>query len=250
VSIVFFSDNVLERATSVTADQAAAGKPVTRLYDRERSLPWAGTSAIAQSIAIDMGAAINATAVAFLDHNFPSGTTVTVYKGTSPPANTSVANIFFGASSNPRYVLFGGTHNERYWRVAIPALMGSVVLQLGELMLGVPQIPTMPPTIERIRATERSNVRRDESPAGYSWAVRRGARRSRFSIGWNYTTLAAERTSILAAITETLDTSKKLLWVDDFGIPRWANWLTTDLQLTPQFDEIWQVEEIVLEDAL
>jgi hypothetical protein len=248
-STVFFADNVLERATSVVADQTATGKPVTRLYDRERSLPWAGTSAIAQSIAIDMGVAINATAVAFIDHNFPTGTTVNVYKGTAPPANTAVASIPFGAGSNPRYVLFGGSHNERYWRVAIPALTGSVIPQLGELMLGIPQVPTMPPTIERIRATNRSNVRRDESPAGYSWAVRRGARRDRFSLGWNYTTVD-ERTAILTAIEQSTDTSKKLLWIDDYGTPRWVNWLTTDLAMTPQFDTIWQVDEIVLEDAL
>jgi hypothetical protein len=197
-----------------------------------------------------MGAAINATAIAFLDHNFPSGTTVTVYKGTSPPANTPVANVIFGTNSNPRYVLFGGTHNERYWRVAIPVLTGSVIPQLGELMLGIPQIPTMAPTIEHIRATNRSNVRRDESPAGYTWAVRRGARRDRFTLGWNYTTLAAERTAIFAAISETFDTSKKFLWVDDFGVVRWANWLTTDLEMVPQFDEIWQIRELILEDAL
>jgi hypothetical protein len=250
MSVILFADNVLERATSVTADQEASGKPVTRLYDRERSLPWAGTSAIQQSIAVDMGAAgTPISGFALIDHNFPNGTTVTLFRGSSAPASLSTANMVI--SRNPQFLGWTtGALSERYWRLQIPALSGSVIPQLGEFMLGAPQRPTMPPSIERIRTTNRSNVRRDESPAGYSWAVRRGARRDRFSIGWNYTTLAAERTSILAAITETLDTSKKLLWVDDFGIPRWANWLTTDLQLVPQFDEIWRVEEIVLEDAL
>jgi hypothetical protein len=248
-STVFFADNVLERATSVTADQAAAGKPVTRVYDRERSLPWAGTSAIQQSILVDMGAAgTPVSAFALVDHNFPIGAIVTLLRGSSSPASVSTTTMTI--ASNPQYLALSGIFTERHWRLQIPALSGSVIPQLGEFMLGVPQIPTMPPTIERIRATNRSNVRRDESPAGYSWAVRRGARRDRFSIGWNYTTLAAERTAILTAIQQTLDTSKKLLWVDDYGTPRWVNWLTTDLQLTPHFDEIWQVEEIVLEDAL
>jgi hypothetical protein len=242
--VTLFAQNLLESGT-VTSSSTATGYAVTRLYDRDRSQVWKAASAVAVDIEIDLGTAQDVGGLALVGHNFPDPTTLDLYYGASSPANTLQGSPAVG--DDPYSATFAAV-SARYWRLHIPVLTGSVVPELGELMLGDPQVLTWNPSLDRIQKIRNGNVQRDESPAGYTWAVRKGIQRIRWVYGWNAVG-EDDRTALATAFAALDDGAKKFVLVDDEGTTRWVIWRSTSYAEVPLGNSQWQIPEIIFEDA-
>src|SRR6185295_19336223 len=91
---VIFAQNLLESATTLVSvsPAAATGKPISRVYDRDRSFQYVGGSAAQTDIDVDLGSALPVTAVAFINHNI-TGVTISIRADSSSPATTERATL-------------------------------------------------------------------------------------------------------------------------------------------------------------
>jgi hypothetical protein len=242
VAITLFTQNLLETAAAVTSSLPAGGKPVTRLYDRDRGpqfqaenawvlhdvfpLSLAQETGQALTLDIDLGTAQPVTAWALVNHNL-SGVTVTLLGDTTSPPTTVRDSV---AATGVDTLRTFASLSLRYWRVSVPAMATPV--RIGELLLGVPRTITQNPFVRQSATVTLGNVRRDESPGGFTWATRLGVKRVRLPYGW--TSLSEADVDTLEAAYDEIDQGAKHLLVQDVtGVLRWMAWLGVELNPTP-----------------
>jgi hypothetical protein len=248
MSVTLYVGNLLESAATVSAPTDAAA-PITRLYDGARGPQWAGTT-VAPTVTVDLGAAREASGWGLADHNLTGGV-VTVE---SSPDNSTWTARDSATLATPVLARSFATVSARYWRFGLPAASGSGTPTVGELILAAPvtlPTPHVPPGY-----TDRvlGNVRRDESPAGYTWAVKRGASRREFKLA--YAALDLATLDLLRAAFAACDEgAKKFTYVDADGVAWWVEWIDATLEATVSaavFDGLLgrAVNAITLREAL
>ncbi len=159
-----------------------------------------------------------ARAWALVNHNLT--VTVQVLKSSDAITYTAVdsANV---SGVDPFFRTFTAD-TARYWRIRLPA--GAVEAKAGELLLGVPLTLSRSPKYGGVVDGVVPNVQRDESPGGYAWRVRRGAKRSR--LVYTFDTLPdADWALVKQALDETDDGAKSFLVQDIDGVLRWVEWM-------------------------
>lgn len=213
MSLILFAHNLLELGTVTAA--AAAAFPKERLYDRDRGPQWQADAVAQRDIDVDLGAGVSlsASAWALVNHNL----TVAVEIRTSSDGVTfgTLVDSATPAGVDPFLRTFT-LATSRYWRIRIPA--GASAASIGELLLGVPV--TLPTEPTEIAETVEGNVRRDESPAGFAWRVKRGAPRRRVEFSWDMLP-ESDYAELLEAFADTEDGAKALLVQDPSGVLRW-----------------------------
>jgi hypothetical protein len=219
VSLTLFAANLLESATTVTVTSSATNKPITRVYDRDRALRWEGGSAAQMDIDVDLGAATAVSALGLLAHNVTGASGVTLYGDSSSPATTLRAT---SVPDGDDVLVTFGSQTLRYWRIRMPTMASAATL--GELLLGVPRTITQNPTLPSGRPHAVGNVRRDLSPGGYSWSVRRGEPRATLPLTWRGMS-EADLATLDAAYDECREGSKKLLVQLPAGTLYWCDWI-------------------------
>ena len=225
MSLILFAANLLETAT-VTVTSAAAGKPVTRLYDRDRGPQWEATSNAQQDIDLDNATAKDATHVAFV--NYSITTQVDFYHGAAFPPATLLDT--WTLSGDPDLRALTSAVLSRYMRIRIRN--GGVTPKLGELFIGVPRTITLNPYYRQSGKGTVGNVQRDRSRAGHLWAVQRGVKRIRLPYGW-LTLSDANLTTLEAAYDELNQGAKNLVVQDPNATSRWMSWLDERLAPVP-----------------
>lgn len=224
MSIILLGENLIEASTAtVTVTSAASGKPITRVYDRDRSLQWEGGSAAQMDIDVDLGASPTAAdAFALVNHNI-TGVTVTLYGDNSSPPTTSRAT---SAPASADVLVTFTTQTLRYWRVRIPVMASAA--RLGELLLGTRRTISQNPTLPSGRAHTVGNVRRYLSPGGYPWAVQRGDKRAALRMDWRGLS-ETDLTALENAFDDCDQGAKHLVVQDSGGTVRWMRWLNERL---------------------
>jgi hypothetical protein len=221
--ITLYPGNLLSGAASISAPTDAA-YPITRLYDGDRSLRWAGTT-IAPTITVDLGAARSASGWGLAGHNLDGGV-LTVES--SPDNSTWTARDSATLSTQVHARSFAEV-SARYWRFGLPAAGGSGTPTVGELILAAPVVLPIPQVPPGYADRALGNVRRDESPAGYSWAVKRGASRREFKLAYaalDLATLDLLRTAFAACD----EGAQKFAYVDADGVAWWVEWIDPTLE--------------------
>jgi len=141
---LFLFDNLADSAISLTASSAEVNMPVSNLQNTQRSLVWRSTASFAQTFDLTLNGS-DYSHIAFVDHNFPQGTTVLVQgwsdaiNGTNEVFNvqldpwsydTNFANKLIGASGvyngpndgylQPVFVIdLAGVHTAAYVRIRL-----------------------------------------------------------------------------------------------------------------------------------
>ncbi len=140
-------------ATTLTASATDATYNVANTKNPERTLTWQVTSAVTETILIDLGSSLAATVCAMADYAIRSGGTLKLYEGGnggSPGAYNLVAT-FVAQDSITRvgYQTFGSTA-ARHWKLEWTA-SGSGTASVGYVFLGTYQSDTAPerPTIDQ-----------------------------------------------------------------------------------------------------
>jgi hypothetical protein len=118
----------------------------------------------------------------------------------------------------------------RYWRVRVPDQGVAGAAAIGELVLGEPITLPIPQIQPGYVDSVVGNVRRDYSPAGYSWAVKRGASRRQFRLGYNALDLAT--VDLLRQAYAACDEgTQKFLYVDADSVAWWVEWTDDTLEV-------------------
>ena len=208
MSLTLLTQNRLEDTTStVTVSVAAAtGKPVTRVYDRRKSLQYEGSAAVQTDIDVDLGSSLACSAWAFLNHNI-SGFTLELFAEDASPPTVSQDSL------DPAAADFLRTFTEatkRYWRARLPDL-GATVPLVGEFFLGVHK--TLPNPSYGQGELYRGLVERDETRAGYVWKARLGTVRTELALHWNVMT-DANWTILKAAFDQAYQSAKPFPMID------------------------------------
>jgi hypothetical protein len=239
---LLFATNLLE-AGAVTITSAATDKPVTRLYDRSRSVAWQATSNAVQDIDLDTVSA-SYSHVALVGFNGNTG--VEIYRGDAFPPTTLVQAVT-SVSGDVYITALGATYGNRYVRVRM--LGGGATVSLAELFIGVPRILDLPPFISSAGRVTLGNVRRDVSPAGYAWTARRGAKRHRFTFAWNGIT-AADLVTIEDTYDDLQQGAKPLIIQDELGNGYWVHCVSQSLNPEPVGGGLYALPELAFEEAL
>lgn len=223
--LLLLGQNVLELTTSVvTVTSEAAGKPKTRLYDRDRGPQWEGSSAAQQDIDVDAGVGVSVSFdnLGLVNHNL-AGVQLTFYADTFFPPTTQRAQ--FTVTGTDSLQSLAGTYTQRYSRIRIPAFAAAP--KIGDFLLGTRRTITRKPVYGRVDRAAVGNVVRDESPGGYAWKLKRGAKRIRLKYGWDHG-ITAER-DVLEALFDDVDQSAKFLLVQDIeGATRWTEFVKAE----------------------
>lgn len=227
MSLIFFAQNLLESATTVAVSPAAAsGKPVTRVYDRDRGPQYEGGSVAQADIDIDFGAATAITGWALVNHT-AAGVTVTLFGDSFTPPTTSRDSI---AATGADFLRTFASLSLRYWRIRIPIMAAAP--KIGELLLGNPRTVSQNPFVRQSAVIALANVQRDVSPGGYGWAVRKGVKRIRLPYGWTSVGTTDVQT-LLSAFDEVDQGAKNLLVQDVSGTLRWMAWVSPEVNPIP-----------------
>ena len=226
MSWLIFAQNLLESASSITVSPTSVSdKPITRLYDRDRSFQYVGGSAAETDIDIDLGSALPVTAIAFVNHNI-TGVTISIRADSSSPGTTERATL----AATGADAIVSVTQTLRYWRVRIPVM--AVAPQIGEILLGVPRTVSQNPVLAGAARVRRPNVRVDESSGGYSVGVKLGVKRTVLQPAWNYITVA-DLAALQGAADDSDDGVKQILLQDEESAIRWMSWRLVDLKPVP-----------------
>jgi hypothetical protein len=224
--IRLLTGNVLDAATvSVPSDPAA---PAARLADGDRGLRWSADASGARDVLVDAGALVAASAWGIVNHNLVGAS---VQVATSPDGVTYTAvdtGTLTSADATVR-PFAGGAATARYWRVRFPDV--GTAAAVGELVLGEPITLPTPQVAPGYQDRVLGNVRRDYSPAGYSWAVKRGASRREFRLGFN--ALDEATLELLRGAYAACDEgAKKFVYLDHDGVAWWVEWVDEALEAT------------------
>lgn len=227
MSLLLFGQNLIESAAAVAVSNApVAGKDLSRIYDRDRSLQYIGGSVAQTDIDVDLGSALPVSALAFLNHNIV-GVTVSIRADSSSPAATERATLIATGAD----VIVAVNQVFRYWRVRIPVM--AVAPQIGELLLGVPRVISQSPFYKDSSGVKTlGNVKRAESAGGFIWGVRLGSKRAAMSYSWPALS-PADRALLEAAYDDVAQGAKHLLVRDPFGALRWMCWMDPSLEPKP-----------------
>jgi len=226
VSILIFAANVLESAATVTVSpSASATRPITRLYDRIRTLYYEGGSAAQTDIDIHFAAAVPVTAIAFLNWNV-TGVDVTVRADNTSPASTIRATIQAAGVDVIRSV----EGNFTDWRVRIPSMASAP--RIGELLLGVPRVIATNPGLDSAGKGVTGNVVRRKTPGGTIATTRTGPSATAFTWRWPYLN-AADIATIQGAYAEANEGAKQVLIRDEDGVLYWLAWTTESIAPVP-----------------
>lgn len=245
-NLLLLAKNRLESAASVTVTSEAAGRPVSRLYDGDRGPQWRATSNAVQDIDLAQGPLTEPFSHVALV-NYALNTGIEIYRGPSFPPSTLALAVASLAGGDPYIADLGGMFTDRFIRVRI--LGGGSIAAIGELVVGAAQIVAMPPGLRTAMPATIANVRRDVSPAGYTWSVRRGPKRARLPYGWNALT-ASELAAITTAFDETNQGAKTLIVRDELGATWWVYWETQELKPVALGAGLYELQECVFEEAL
>ncbi len=238
-NFLLFSRNLLETGVVTVTSEAT---PVTRLYDRSRFPAWQATTNATQDIDIDVASATYSH-VAFVGVTTTTG--LEIYRGSSFPPATLTLSI--ASLADPYIANLGASYSDRYVRIRI--LSGGVVPALGEVFLGLPQTLTLPPFIRNAGRGTLANVRRDLSPAGVTWAVKLGTKRSRLAYAWTGMD-QADLTAVEAAYDDIDQGAKPLFVQDELGVAYWVNCVTDALAPVPIGNGLYELPELTFEEAL
>lgn len=242
MSVVLFAQNLLESTTSVVtvSPAAATGKPVTRVFDRDRGPQYEGGSVAQTDLDIDFGAATAITGWALVNHT-ATGVTVTLFGDSFTPPTTSRDSI---AATGVDFLRTFASLSLRYWRIRIPVM--AVAPKIGELLLGNPRTISQNPFVRQSAVVVLANVQRDVSPGGYGWAARKGVKRVRLPYGWTSVSTADVQT-LQTAFDEADQGAKNLLVQDVSGTLRWMAWVSQEVNPIPigggEFELTIELEE-------
>jgi hypothetical protein len=229
MSITLLAGNLIESAAFVNAP-AASGYDAAALSDNASSPSWVGTTPT-PTVGVDFGAARTVSGWGIVAHNLAGGT-MTVQSSPDAVTWTPRAIEPISGASTAFARPFSVLASARYWQFVLPAptvsgpnpIIGELILAEA-VTLPTPQVP--PGYSDRVLG----NVRRDYSPAGYSWAVKRGASRREFKLAYaamDLATLALLR-SAYAACDEG---ARKFAYVDADGVSWWVEWMEDTLEAT------------------
>ncbi len=242
MTLTLLTNNLLELTTSAVSvsPAAEASKPLSRVYDRDRSIQYQGGSAAQTDIDIDLGKGYDVSAWSLLTHN-ATAVTVTLFGNTSTPPFTSRDS--FSADGTDIFRTFA-TLTLRYWRVRIPAL--AVAPKIGELFLGT--IWILPTPEHESEEEMQGNVQRDESPGGYVWKARKGMARNRLIYRWHDMT-DANWMILRTAYDETFQGAKAFPLLDFDNAVRWVEFVPDRLRRVRHAADHNEVD-VTLQDAL
>jgi len=216
---LLFANNVLETG-------ALTSSPTTplleRLKDRDRGPQWSGAGTGTHDIRVALPFGITVNAIALVNHNVMVSIEVAGSDTEAFGAPFATALV----TEDPFLLTFGSPVTFKRFNIRIP--IGGPEPRIGELFLGVPQVLRSPTAGVSGRAIA-GNVVRDESPAGYTWSVKRGASRVRFDYAWNAITVATDQVALDTSYAESAEGSKKIVVRDPFGVARWME--ITDAEL-------------------
>jgi hypothetical protein len=238
---LLFAQNLAESSAPLVSIPSTT--LLDRLRDRDRGPQWTGANTGQHDITLDLGTAMAATYLALVNHNLMGSIQVAGSSTGTFGAAFSTATV----NADPFLLAFGATQTWRYFNLRITA--GSVIPQLGELLLGVPQILALPPFLDSAQPGTIGNVQRDRSPGGYRWAVKRGAPRARFPYRWtglSSTDLAA----LELAYAQTDEGAKNLLIRDELNVAHWVSWESDLLQPMALGQNLYEVPGQLFEAAL
>jgi hypothetical protein len=217
--VTLFAQNLLE-----TAAVSAPSGEVTRLYDRDASVPFVLSGSSGADIDIDLGSDLPVSAWAFV--NASVGAAVTLYRGASFPPGTLVDSV---ASVSGSFLRTFAPVSSRYWQIH---LAGVASRQVGEILLGVPRVISLNPILQSAGKHVVGNVIRDLTPGGIFHTVRRGEPRTRLPWAWNWLD-AEDYSELTGAFAETYQGLKALLVQDELDDLRWMQITSASLDPTP-----------------
>lgn len=241
MSLTLLTQNLLEASTAtVTVSPAAAsGKPVSRVYDRRKSLQYEGGSAAQTDIDADLASNLAVTAWAFLNHT-ATGVTVNLY-GDTAVIGTNLRDSV--AATGADWLRTFASLSMRYWRARIP-VMGAAP-KLGEYFLGTHYSIVTEPEYGS-EEEQQGQVQIDTSPAGYDWAASKGSARYRLTYRWTGMP-DTDWTSLKAAYDQTSQSVKFFPMIDNDGTVRWVRFEKDSLKRGRRFLSVNEVEVAFLE---
>lgn len=221
MSWTIFAQNILEVAASVGVNPAAAaGKDISRVFDRDKTFQYIGGSAAQTDIDAHFPSALPVAAVAFLNHNI-TGVTISFRAENATPATVERGTL--AATGADFILLVSATFTD--WRFRIPAM--AFAPQIGEILLGVPRVVTQNPVLASAGRGRRPNVRLDESSGGFPVGVKLGVKRTVLRPTWNWIQ-PADAAAYDGAADDSADGTKPLLLQDEMGVLRWMRWKVPD----------------------
>lgn len=129
-------ENYIDTASTLTALSADVGYPIENVQEQRLSMEYRTTDASAQTITIDLGAAMTISVAAILSHNFTSSATIVVAANDSDswgsPATSQT--IVFNAGIALKFFV---STSYRYWQFQITDPTNpDGYLSMGRLWLG------------------------------------------------------------------------------------------------------------------
>lgn len=135
-----------------TPSGTATGFPITNVQDQRLSLRWRSVSPTAQTVVIDMGAAVNVTTAVVAGHNLGASAVTTIAGGTSASVYTTAVSVAYNAGT---MLSFFANKSFRYWKFSItnPSNADGYI-EAGRLWLGT-YITISPSSLLNFTVTKR-----------------------------------------------------------------------------------------------
>jgi hypothetical protein len=236
---ILYAPNLLEDpAVAVSVGGEAAGKPRTRMYNRDITLPWVDTATGSRDVLVNQGASgIAVTHWALGPGHNLSGISLEITTSPDNITHTSRDTVVPGSSAAFLRSL-GGFFSTAYLRLRMFSTV--VAPSITEFFLTSAVAFPRPPRLEGFTASREAHVLDYESDGGYEWSTELSA--TKWRRAWLFRPISdAEKTS-LEAVFETLKGGAKAFWlIDEAGILRWARWLDRQLDFEPLTDGKWQL---------
>lgn len=214
---IILAENILERATTLTATNTAVGFDVRNILDRRQYTFWQATSSGTRFITADMGVPVPADAFGLIGHNFGiAGTQITLQGSTDGTTWTDVV-AQFSLTNNKAILRTFTSLSRRHWRLRIittTSIPFLAVFFLGR-RLEFPRyvMGEFDPQPEQIHATSA------KSKAGYPLGAIVRYIRHNIHISFQNLTDAWVRTQFLPIWNEHLSQLKPIFWawnLEDF----------------------------------
>jgi hypothetical protein len=239
-NLVLLATNVLDAGTVTTTPTTSF---TARLNDRARGLQWVGVNTGIHDMLVTLAAATSVGAAALVNHNV-TGLTIEL---AGSATGTFTSPFTTATVTGDPFLLLFAAQSFRFYNLRIPA--GAAIPRLGEFLLGTPQVLVLPPSMESTGPTTLGNVRRDTSPAGVTWAVRRGAKRTQLPFAWNGLD-GTDLVTLQTAYDATEQGAKNLIVRDELGVVRWMSWDAARLAPIPVGGGLYSLAESTFTEAL
>ncbi len=239
-TLTLLSASVMEAGTLATTP---ASTNTGRLADRDRTLQWTAFSAAQTDITLTLPLGQPISALALVHHNLGLPAIIELAGSNTGTFTTPFATITVNA--DPFFTTFA-SQAFKYYNVRIPA--GVVAAKIGELMLGIPSVFSLPPFLDSAYPATLGNVRRDLSRAGHVWAVQQGPKRAQLAYRWTGLN-NADLALLLAAYDDTQQGAKNLLVKDELDVVRWMSWDAPALRPVAQGAGLYAVNDCIFTET-